>query len=183
MPSIESVYEKLLDQFTDCPNWNHVWTIFCELIDENEQCCLDLMSRTWLSTAAGVWLDRCGEILGLPRPYQWDEDGLFTWDSSVADERWDAGVWSSSEGIQTDNPVSDTVYRNLLYARANYTNSNNSVPTISRFITDTFGVNHTITVPAVDTVQIVILDPLSQFNRYYLTTLAPVAAGVTLILI
>lgn len=182
MGDLETVYDRLLDQYTDVPNWLKYYTVFCELTDELREVIITWMASRYIETAEGYWLDRCGEILGLPRPDEWLEDGVFTWDSSVFDERWDQGVWSDGKGIRTGNLVSDTVYRPLLRAKAVALFSDGSLYDIARVLTLGIGKAFTVETSSARVVTATYTETLTEFEQYYAKALAPVQADTDFVL-
>jgi hypothetical protein len=182
MGDLERIYDRLLDQYTDVPNWQKYYKVFCELTDELRQAIIEWMAGNFLETAEGVWLDRCGDILGLPRPAEWLDEGVFTWDSDVFDERWDQGVWSDGNGILTGDLVDDDLYRPLLRAKAISLFADGTLYDIARVLEVGIGKTFTVETSAPRVVTATFTETLTEFEQYYAQTLAPTQADTDFVL-
>jgi hypothetical protein len=171
------------DQFSDVPNWRSYYTIVCEFIDELYEAGVYYAVHRWLETAYGFLLDVCGAIIGLPRPYAWVTDGIFTWDTVEPDEMWDVGLWSSYRGIRTTTLVDDDIYRPLLRAKAYANGANSSLYAIAKTIKLGFDIDCTVTTPSARVVSITFNEPVSQWARYYIRELVPVQGDTDLVLL
>lgn len=182
MPDLDKAYQYLYDQFADTPNWQKVLTVFCEKTDELRQAIVEYMTRRYIETAEGYWLDVCGIIVGLPRPDEWVSSGVFTWDSAVTDEKWDNGVWTTDLGLRTGNLVDDDTYRPLLRAKA-YANCvpSSSLYHIARTIDIGFGLDYSINTVAPRLIYVTFNETVTQWQRYYIKLLAPVQADTELL--
>lgn len=184
MADLDKIYAHILDQFSDTPNWQKYYKVFSENTDEIRQAIVDWMTQRYLETAEGYWLDVCGVIIGYPRPEGWDETGVFTWDSSTFDERWDQGVWStgSGAGLGTGVLISDALYRPLLRAKAYASNAGGSIYDIAHVIDLATGLDITVETVAPRRVYVTFNETVTQWQRYHIRRLAPVQADTDLLL-
>lgn len=183
MADLDKVYEHILDQFSDVPNWQKYYTVFCDLTDELRQMAMEWHSHRYLETAEGNELDVCGVRIGLPRPNAWLDDGVFTWDSTETDECWDAGVWSGDRGIQTSELLGDDEYRALLRAKAYANGAGSSLFDVATTINLMFDIDYTVETYAEREVRIVFSDTVTEFQRFYVRAIVPIQLDTDLVLI
>ena len=181
MADIDKVYELLLDQFSDCPNWQKYYTVFSDLTDELRQAAIEWHLHRTIETAEGPGLDVCGIKVGLKRPYEWIDSGVFTWDSSVVGERWDEGVWSDSSGLQTTELVDDSIYRPLLRAKAYANGAGGSLYCIAKTIDLMFSIDYSIQTADARVISITFNETVTPFQRFYIRALAPVQGDTDLV--
>lgn len=176
MADLEKVYAHILDQYSDVPNWQKYYRVFAELTDELFEAIITWSTGRYLETSAGYWLDICGVRLGLPRPELLRTDGIFTWDSSAFDERWDRGVWSGTDGIPTGSLIADEPYRKLLRGKAIAMFSSGSLYDIYRVLDAAIGKSFSVATTAPRVVTATYTESLTALEVKYAKILAPIQA-------
>jgi hypothetical protein len=184
---------RLLNQFTDGPNWLALLTAFMARPEDTDIVLEGLLLERTIDTAEGVWLDQVGDIVGYPRPAEEVGDsGIFTL-KAVGDAdnsaqglsslgALDGGVLTSLVGLPTGNTASDTVYRQYLYGKVRATYSGSGYADVFTFIDFVFGTGtcSAVTSDDVGVVKIELATSLSGAERRIVEQLAPRSAGVEL---
>ena len=111
--------DLLIDQWHDpqAPVLNRMLRIFLDAVQEGVLLASDEYEEMrHLSSAAGIWMDRIGERLGLERPTIVDQGVAFGFGD--AGQSFDQARMADAGPVQPLSPVGDELYRRLLRARA-----------------------------------------------------------------
>jgi len=179
---------RTLNQFKVSSRLLDLLDVINNRFDDSDAVLEYLLYNRFLDTAAGTWLDVIGLIVGLyPRPFTERED-IFTFKSigEVDDPTlaWGdvagttGGVWTSLDGAPTTTYMDDESFRSLIKAKIFAANAAPTIPNIYKFIKLAFdGAESKITVPTPGTIEVELVDPLTNGERRLLVALAPVSAG------
>lgn len=160
-----------------------------------------LRSRLDIDRSEGVQLDLIGEIVGQPRPkvlntisgqiFGFDplaHDNVSFPSGSSPDFGWSGvgrsdkgGRFQGKDGAVFEGTMIDTDYRSLLRARIYSNRADVTVDSIGEFLVAALGSRgHDVknNSPAVGSISIVTVRPVSTIQQQILVSLAPVAAGV-----
>lgn len=198
MPGIlqETILGYRLDQQKDVPNWEDFLTVIAESFQEVVDVLVSLSSETWKDTAAGVWLDRVGEIVGVLRPFDEETDNIFTVTEvgdttpsalmgfgEVSDPAQGGYVWDLyglSKGVNANDPD----YLDFIDAKIFATNADASIPGLARYMKNAFGLDVTVARPQVG--QITITLPATGYDlrqRRYMELMCPAIGGIDVLFI
>ena len=134
MAAITASTNLLIAQWANSPHLSALLQVWIDVLREEVGEPLErLQEMLNLDTARGVWLDYLGERLGLPRP--WDTratNDRFGFD--VAGLGFDQGRFSNEPELEARAPIADTLYRNLIRARAVLLLGAGDAPTFERAI-------------------------------------------------
>ena len=181
---------RLLDQFRVSTNLKALLDVINERFDDSDALLEYLQYYRFLDTSSGVWLDTIGDIVGIPRPYDQIDDGIFTYKSAGGPDDADlayssvagstGGKYQSISGLETGDLIGDTEYRTLIKAKIFSTFAKPTIPNIFKFVVLTFSVGCTVTVPTPGQIEVELTDALTYFQRRMLVKYAPVASGYTI---
>ncbi len=182
---------RLLNQFSDGPNWQALLTAVAARFEDTDIVLEGLLLYRTIETAEGVWLDQVGEIVGFVRPAEEVPDSNVFTLKSVGDSddpnkgfsslsALDGGVLTSLNGLPTETPASDDIYRDYLKAKVKATYSKSTIPAIYEFIKFVFSIESEIRSPDIGYVTVELATALTGAQRRIIERLAPVSAGVSL---
>ncbi|NIV93784.1 DUF2612 domain-containing protein [candidate division KSB1 bacterium] len=182
---------RLLNEFSDGENWEKLFTAIAARFEDTDIVLSGLLLMRTIETAEGVWLDQVGEIVGFSRPAEEVSDsGIFTL-KGIGDPddgnkgfsslgALDGGVWTSLNGLPTENLASDTVYREYLFGKVKATYSKVTIPAIYEFIKFVFDVESEVRSPYVNYITVELATALTGAQRRIIERLAPIKAGALL---
>lgn len=145
----------------------------------------------WLDTAAGIWLDQIGNIVGIyPRPAKLipaettfayrkltdPGDPLKGFGSLAAPGT--GGHFETIAGVSSGELVNDETYRQYIRAKIIAVAGNTSIPAIWAFINKAFGVNPKVTRPKPGFVEVELDVAIAPHERRILVDQAPIGAGI-----
>jgi len=188
----ERILSRLLDQQRDGDDWLTSFGILAAEGEEIVDALVDLSTLVWLTTAGGYWLDRIGEIVGVPRPIDEEVDNIFTV-CDTGDEAIEAALlgWGDDDhlseggyvwddyGVLLSDSATDEDYLDFINAKIAATNADASIPGLAQYVLDAFGLACTVSSPAAGTVIVEL--PVSGFDlrqRRYLEIFCPALAGI-----
>ena len=188
----ERILSRLLDQQRDGDDWNNFFDIIAAEAEEIIEALVDMSTLSWKDTAGGWWLDRVGEIVGVPRPGDEEVDDIFTvceyTDEPVVDANrgWGdtsnpstGGIIWDINGVILEDESSDEDFLDFIEAKIAATNADASIPGLALYCYDAFGLEVTVTVPEAGKVLIEL--PTTGYDlrqRRYLEIFCPAIAGV-----
>lgn len=192
---LDNAYGELLNQFRDATGILSFLEAVFNRIEDTDQLLADLLTKRDLETAEGFWLDIIGAIVGYARPADLIPDGnIFTFKDQGADlddpnksfadgpPITQGGYFQDLGGVYYSNAqlIDDDQYRLLIKAKIAATNASPSLPSIGRFISETFNIPFTMTVPVKGYIKIELTGSVEPAVRFAIQRFAPVAAGVDL---
>lgn len=177
-------YQELLDQFRDGENLGKLLDAIYKRFEDTDYLLSKLLTDRGVETSFGVWLDNAGLIVGITRPNEFYPDSnIFTvkddpGDPDDPDKAFDNGYFQSLYGITIPGvPMSDTNFRLYVKAKAGATNRSPSLPSICRFVMETFSVDATVDSPVGGLVRITFNEPVTNEVRFMTKRLAPIGGG------
>lgn len=183
----EKMKLRLLDQFKVSTRLKSLLDVINNRFDDGDELLEYLQYYRFLDTASGVWLDIIGRIVGLLRPFDEQDDSIFTYksvgdpdDTTLAYSNvlgTTGGAYQSLDGLPTTDYILDPEYRLLLKAKIFSSYAAPTIRNIYLFVKNTFGIESTVTVPTPGTVEVEIASTLTNYERRTLVQYAPVAAG------
>lgn len=195
---LDTAYDELLNQFRDSTGILSFLEAVFNRVEDTDELLADLLMKRDLENAEGIWLDYIGAIVGLVRPAEYIPDSnIFTFkdeetdpddpDKSFADGPpiTHGGYFQSLDGVHYPDAelVDDDEYRIFLKAKIASTNASPSLPSIGRFMSETFGVSFTISVPTPGYMVIELGTLVEPAVRFAIRKFAPVAGGIYLYVI
>lgn len=119
MLAYQADLDLLISQWASSPNLQRVLTIFSEVMTDEILDPLNKIhgSRT-IDSAAGVFLDFIGQLMGLRRPTLRSSQHTDTFGFDDAGEAFGRARMRDLEELEPVAPISDLLYRRLLKARA-----------------------------------------------------------------
>lgn len=192
---LEQAYEDLLNQFKGKPNFFNYLSCIWERWTDIDNVHYNILNDRHVEAAEGVWLDINGNIAGLyPRPNKYVEaDYIFTLKNDPSDPddpnkgfatttaQNDGGYWQSIEGlVYTDQLFEDETYRKYILVKAEYTFKSPSLPTLYKFIRETFDLDCDIVVSRFKRLKITPARSITSEEKYMIEKLAPLAHCETL---
>lgn len=145
----------------------------------------------WLDSAAGVWLDQIGNIIGVyPRPAELiPAETTFTYRALLDPEDplkgfgslavpGSGGHYETIAGVSSGELVDDDKYRQYIRAKIVANAGNTSIPAIWTYINKAFGINPIVTRPAPGFVEVELDVAIAPHERRILVDQAPIGAGV-----
>lgn len=187
----EKMKSRLLNQFQVSTRLKQLLDVINARFDDGDALLEYLLYYRFLDTASGVWLDIIGDIVGIPRPYDEVDTGIFTY-RALADPNdstlgytdiagsTDGGQYQSLDGILLGDKIDDTEYRGLIKAKIFSTKVKPNIQNIYLFIKNTFGIESTVTDDNPGEIEVEIASTLTAFQRRVLTKYAPVASGYSI---
>jgi hypothetical protein len=185
---------RILDQYKNAPKFVTFIEAIGARLDDTDTIIDHLLFGRFLETAENFELDRIGQLLGYPRPYQSDPSVIFTYKSasnpvneqskgygSIYDPAA-GGKYSSLGGLDSGTPETDAVYRELLFTRSKVLNTGPSIPELYTWITESFGIGCTITVPDVMHIRIQLDAAISVHQRNMIEYYGPTLPGVNILI-
>jgi hypothetical protein len=206
----ENMLARLLSQFRDdnsrepfdpdvatAPgnmNINRLMWIFGNELDTLEAIFENLRDDTTLETAAGVWLDVIGDIIGLERPHREQPTAtIFACKPTEADvddpyKAFDnagtGGYFQTRKGLEyladPTEKKTDSEYRKMIQAKIQANIADGTVPDIYNYLVTGRELDGDLTIDTVvgrADVSIVPSDVFTQLERYLLDLIGPHSAG------
>lgn len=98
-----------------------------------------LVTRRWIESAKGVWLDEVGAIVGMPRGYEETVDNIFTYKDHEADPDdislgYNVAYYDSLTGSFLGTPWGEVTYARWIQAKAAATFKGATYDSIHDFI-------------------------------------------------
>jgi hypothetical protein len=151
-----------------------------------------LATKRWMDNSDGVWLDEIGDIIGLARMAFVDTDNVFTFRGTLdvndptkgfsgATPPQTGGRIQGFDPLTTDVYFGDLRYRRWITAKALTTNTDATHDDLYTFVKAVYQVESEVRTTATREVTIQLLSPLSQGARQRLAFMAPVSAGVKIV--
>lgn len=191
----------VLSQFKDdnpsLLNINKLLAIFAGRLDILEAIFVNLRDDTQLETAAGVWLDVIGDIVGLSRPKK-EQPGASCFACKGVEADIDdpykacvnagtGGYLQSLRGLgYLSNPTlekTDTEYRAMVSAKIQANIADGTIPDVFDYLVTGRGMDDGLTIESVigrGNITLIDNDYFSQLERYLLDLIGPHSAGTTL---
>jgi hypothetical protein len=187
----EIALSRLLNQFSDAQKLVELFIRILNRFEDSNNILEYLLTKRFLDTAEGVWLDVIGDIIGIPRPYEpIEDDEIFTFKSigqaDDPDKGWGTitsstigGKFQTIEGITTDQLASDDVYLNNIKAKAYVTFTKGTVHDVWGLVNFVYPTltDITVTIPKIGEVKIETTPTLQAYERRVIRNLSPVVAG------
>jgi hypothetical protein len=183
---------RILDHYKSSPKFVGFIQALGKRFDDTDTIIEHLLFGRFLDTAEDFELDRIGKLLGFDRPHKEIPELIFTTKASTnplnnTSQGFGSstlpgvgGLLSSSWGLTSDELVDDDTYRPLLQTRARVINLGPSIPEFYTWITESFGIDITITVPAVMQIEIEITSgSLNTYERNLIENYGPTLPGVS----
>lgn len=184
--------DRCLNQFLNSTNLQLLFEDIYDQVQDSQDLVDYLLTNLNVDTAEGVWLDRLGVLVGLPRPYaDQDKDYIFTAKLTGEVDDPEKGCYDSATGkggyiqtyvginvvADTSTQVSDAEYRKQIKAKA-VANHVSGIPSdFYDFLKDGFDVESDIDDSTVGLIEITIYDFLSQKERRFVEENGPRSAG------
>lgn len=190
--STDRAIYSLLNQFQKGETITAFFIAILNRFEDTDAILKELALKRWLEpgSAAGVWLDVIGRIVGLPRPgneipvsetftyrLQSDPNDPAKGFSSLA-APGTGGKYQTLEGVTDGTLVDDDLYLQYLEAKILASVGRTTVLDIWRYINAAFGVTAKITRPKAGFVNVELDDPILPLERRMLVKYAPVGAGI-----
>jgi len=186
---------RIIDQYRDAPKWVAFIEAIGKRFDDTDAIIDHLLFGRFLATAENFELDRIGQLLGYPRPYETNPDIIFAY-KAAADPVNDqnkgygtlsdpaaGGLYTSLFGLDSEDLVDDETYRELLYIRSRVMNLGPSIPELYTWITESFGVGCAITVSDVMHIRIELDSAISVHQRNLIEYFGPTLPGVNVLIL
>jgi hypothetical protein len=186
----DTALTRIVDHFRDSPNILAYLKAVFNRLDECDQLLSALSLERWIDTSYGVWLDYCGKLVGVwPRPPEYVDDGLVFTCKDIGEpddankgfsdtSQTFGGFLSDIDGLQTEVPVDDEVYRLYIKAKAYSTTSEAAERNVVMFCRDIFGIDVDVTTPQQYLMIATPTAPVDTQTRRIIEQLAPVVSAV-----
>ncbi len=181
---------RLLNQFHRSINIINLIKALIARLEDGDDMLGDLATLRWISTAEGVWLDEAGDIIGIERFYEADDQDIFTYKSAYpgTDDPSKAysslptatgGKYMSENGLFLDTKIDDDEYRKWIYVKAFVTGKAGTYNDIYNFIKLAFDdLESNVTLGDTRLVHVEIATALTQNERIQLIKYAPISSAV-----
>jgi hypothetical protein len=193
MPNaVETILSRRLDQQLDNPKRELGLNAIGAEFDAFRAAVIDYLTRTWIGTTEGVWVDRIGEIVGVKRPPEEEVERVFRCRSASDPDVYDAlhgfgtaadpdvgGFLSSAVYGVPKTPAEqagDVTYLDFIAAKIAANNTDASIPGIAKYIFNAFGIECTVTAAA-KKIYIELLGEVDLRQRRFLKLFMPNVAG------
>lgn len=184
---------RLLNQFHRSINIINLIKALVARLEDGDDILGDLATMRWISTAEGVWLDEAGEIIGIERFYEADDDNIFTYKDafpgvddpalgySALPAPGAGGRYMSENGLFLPTKIDDDEYRKWIYVKAFVTGKAGKYNDIYNFIKLAFDdLESNVTLGGTRKIHVEIATALTQNERIQLVNFAPVSSAVSI---